>query len=185
MRKQLAALVIAGTAVAGLTFAPDAKAQVTNTTFELTGGDLAISAPGTADLGEAATNILATSVSGTLGATTVTDSRGALVANWTAKVDGTDFFTGAPENIETAELVPDENVSYWSGPATSVSPLLYVATPGQLTELLGQDMSAQRNAMTGVGVGNNTVTWNPSLTITVPAGNVAGVYTGTITHSVA
>jgi hypothetical protein len=28
------------------------------------------------------------------------------------------------------------------------------------------------------------LSWNPQLTITVGAGNVSGIYTGTITHSV-
>jgi hypothetical protein len=37
---------------------------------------------------------------------------------------------------------------------------------------------------TGVAVGNNSVTWNPTVLITLPAQAVAGKYTGTITHSV-
>jgi hypothetical protein len=34
-------------------------------------------------------------------------------------------------------------------------------------------------------VGDNTSTWNPTITVTLPADAVAGVYSGTITHSVA
>ena len=32
--------------------------------------------------------------------------------------------------------------------------------------------------------GNTTVTWNPAIQVTVPAGAVGGAYTATITHSV-
>lgn len=176
MRKQLAALVIAGAAIAGVVVAPDAKAQVTNTSFTLTGGALSVSVPGSATLTGTATNVLATTVSGSLGVTTVTDARGALAATWTASVDGTDFTTGGGTG---PERVLDDDVDYASGLATATTGVV-VATPG-----LTQDMSAQRTAMAGVGVGNNSVSWNPTLTVTVPAGNVAGTYTGTITHSIA
>lgn len=185
MRKQLAALAIAGAAIAGVVVAPDAKAAPadTSTSFTLTGGALSVSAPAAATLTGAATNVLATTVSGQLGATTVTDARGALVASWTASVDGTDFTTGTGD-VEPAELVADENIDYWSGLATATTGTV-VATGGQATGLLAEDMSASRTAMAGVGVGNNSATWNPTLVVNVPAGNVAGTYTGTITHSVA
>jgi len=35
------------------------------------------------------------------------------------------------------------------------------------------------------GSGANSVSWNPTLTIAVPSGAVAGTYTGTVVHSVA
>ena len=34
------------------------------------------------------------------------------------------------------------------------------------------------------GVGNNTVTWDPALQVTLPSAAVGGTYTGTITDSV-
>jgi hypothetical protein len=38
---------------------------------------------------------------------------------------------------------------------------------------------------TGVSLSSSTsLSWNPQIAITVAAGNVAGTYTGTITHSV-
>ena len=41
-------------------------------------------------------------------------------------------------------------------------------------------------AVTGTeGVGDNTASWDPALSVAVPASAVAGTYTGTLTHSVA
>jgi hypothetical protein len=32
--------------------------------------------------------------------------------------------------------------------------------------------------------GDNSAIWNPTITVTIPGGTAAGVYTATITHSV-
>ena len=182
MRKQIAALVVAGTAAAGLFVAPPAQAEDTATTFELTAsGDLAISVPASADLSSATTD--AGTLSAALGSVTVTDARGALLSGgWTASVDGSDFVTG----VGTADLtIADDFVDYWSGPATAFTGVA-VTTPGQLTALLAQDLSAQRTAFAAVDVvGNNSTTWNPTIVVNIPSDSIAGVYTGTITHSAA
>lgn len=34
------------------------------------------------------------------------------------------------------------------------------------------------------GVGDNTATWNPAVSVAVPASALGGVYTGTLTQSV-
>jgi hypothetical protein len=39
--------------------------------------------------------------------------------------------------------------------------------------------------VTATGItGNNSATWNPTITVTVPGGMATGVYAATITHSV-
>ena len=169
-----------GVAVAAASFAP-AHAEDTDVTFELTGaGGLSISAPATADLGSAATN--AGTLSGSLGTVTVTDQRGALLATWTAAVSSTDFTTGG---ATAAETIAASDVSYWSGLATTTSGTV-VAVPGQLTALLAQDLGTERTAFaTTAAVGNNSVSWSPTVVVNIPAAAVAGTYTGTITHSVA
>lgn len=41
-------------------------------------------------------------------------------------------------------------------------------------------------AMTATGItGDNSATWNPTITVAVPGGMAANVYSATITHSVA
>jgi hypothetical protein len=47
-------------------------------------------------------------------------------------------------------------------------------------------LTSSRTAFTlASGVGDNSLSWNPTLIVAVPAAAVAGTYTGTVTHSVA
>src|SRR4051794_17434507 len=86
--------------------APAAHAAAGDTiaTFTISGGTLTISVPNsTVNLGTVAAGSLA--ASGSLGSTTVTDQRGALVAAWTVTVTSTDFTTGGgttPEKVTNA-----------------------------------------------------------------------------------
>ncbi len=119
---------------------------------------------------------------GTIGPVTVTDLRGTLLGSWTAQVSSTDFTTGGGTANET---IPKADAAYASGPATSTSGI-GTFVPGQLTVLLAQPLTTQITAFTATAlVGNNTVTWNPTLRVTIPNSAVAGTYTGTVTHSVA
>ncbi|MEU7458606.1 hypothetical protein [Streptosporangium roseum] len=123
-----------------------------------------------------------TQISGQLGAVTVSDERAALTATWTATVSGTAFTTGGGTGAET---VPTTAISYWSGPAT--------ATTGNGTYVPGQPNAASAEVLDEPytafsktsGSGDNSATWNPTIVIDVPAETVAGIYTGTINHSVA
>lgn len=146
----------------------------TTTTFLLTGGALSITVPANASLGS--TTAGSSSLAGQLGNVTVTDARGGLLPVWTATVTSTDFTTGT---ATADEKVTKANVSYASGGASSTGTGLFV---GQL----GVALSAASRASNWVGVaGVNSSTWNPTLTLTLQASQVAGTYTGTINHSVA
>ncbi|MBB4915197.1 hypothetical protein [Streptosporangium saharense] len=173
MRRSLLAVAASAALVAAL--APPAVAVDTITTFTLAGGALSITAPANANLGSAGTG--AANVSGQLGSVTVTDARGALVAAWTASVISTSFTTGGGG---AAETIAASDVSYAPGLATSTTGL-GVFTPG-----LGGTLGVSRTAYSlAAGTGNNSATWNPTITVSLPAAAVAGTYTGTITHSVA
>jgi hypothetical protein len=151
----------------------------TTVTFTVNAGALSITMPAAVNLGSGAAG---GQITGQMGPVTVTDARGALTATWTTTVSSTDFTTGGGTPAET---IPKAAVSYWSGPATATTGI-GVFTPGQLTAILAQSLSVPRTAFTlTLGVGNNSATWNPSLIVSVPAAAVAGVYTGTVTHSVA
>lgn len=163
-----------------LVLALPARAADTTTTFSLAGGSLAISAPASKDLGSGSTG--AGTLSAQLGTVTVTDGRGALVGTWTASVSSTDFTTGGATADET---IAKGQVTYWSGAATASSGTA-VFTAGQLLAANAQALSVARTAFSAsVIVGNNSASWNPTVTVNVPAAAVAGTYTGTITHSVA
>ena len=175
MRKALVlgsvALAVLGVAVAG-----PASAANSSATFTLTGaGGLAVSAPvGPVNLGSAATG--AASLSGQLGNITVTDTRGSLAAVWTTTVSSTSFVTGS---ATTNETVSNALVSYSSGAGTALAGQVGAMVPGVVASL-----AAPGVASTWAGVSNNTVTWNPTLTFALLPSQVAGTYTGTITHSV-
>ena len=152
----------------------------TTTTFTLTAGVLAITAPASSSLGSAATGAATTSAQ--LGAVQVSDGRGALLGAWTGSVSSSDFLTGGNTANET---IAKANVDYWSGPTTASSGV-GVFTPGQLTALLKATLSTSRTAFAAASVvGNNSVTWNPTVIVNIPAAAVAGAYSGTITHSIA
>jgi hypothetical protein len=169
------AVISTATLAAGLAAAPAGAADTTTTTtFTITGGGLSISAPETADLGKVAVGT--PMISGELGPVTVTDNRGAAVAVWTANVDSTDFTTGSGSVNET---VPKTNFLYTPGLPTAQNPV-GAFTPGVATGFGTQAIPAFAAATAG----NNSATWNPTVSITLPAQAVAGTYTGTITHSV-
>ena len=179
-RTKLATLAMTtGLAIAGIA-GPAQAAQTGSTiaTFTITAGALDITVPAsTVALGTGTISTGALSASATLGTVAVTDTRGALVGNWTAGVSSTSFTTGTATANET--VVP-ASVAYSAGAALATTgtgvfaPLgvpALAATPG--------------SAATYVGVGNNSASWNPTLTFTLGAQQVAGTYTGTVTHSVA
>ena len=161
-------------------FTPTAGAADTTATFTVAGGALEIAAPATKSLGSAAPGAVATAVQ--LGNVTVTDSRGALAGTWTATVSSTNFTTGAASAEET---IGKASVDYWSGAASATSGTA-TFLPGQLLVANKVTLAAARTAYSASAiVGNNSATWNPTLSVTIPAAAIAGSYTGTITHSVA
>lgn len=172
--KKLVALIVTATAVAGF-FAAPAQAADTTTTFSLTTGSLSVSAPSTGSLSSAAAG--AATISASLGSVTVTDARGALAGIWTASASSTDFVTGTATASET---IAKGQVTYTAPVPTIVSGTVAPLTGGPKV------LSASQNVVTAASIiGNNVVSWNPTVLIALPAQAVAGSYTGTITHSIA
>ena len=103
--------------------------------------------------------------------------------NWTATVSATSFRTGGGSPSETISPV---NLRYWSGPVVTKSgPGTF--TPGQPTGNVSVSLDTSRTAFsygTSVTVASS-VTWRPTLRVSVPVTAVTGTYTGTVTHSVA
>jgi len=167
-------LVIAGFAGPALA----ANSGPTIATFAITGGALNITVPGsTVALATGTISTGALTASAPLGAVTVADTRGVLVNTWTTTVSSTPFVTGTTTANET---VAKSNIAYSSGTATATSGL-GAFVPGVLPNLTANGTGA---SWTGAA-GNNSATWDPTLTFTLLSSQVAGTYTGTITHSVA
>jgi hypothetical protein len=136
-------------------------------------GVLSISAPATADLGAAAPGGTA---SAGLGLVRVTDDR-AGVAGWTATVASTDFTTGGGT---AAETIPVDDVLYLiNGFASTTGSATFTRTPVTTLSTSAQAVVTATNVQ-----GDNSVTWNPVIRVSVPSGAVAGTYSATITHSV-
>ena len=145
----------------------------TTMTFAVTVGALSITAPVASTLG--AGNPGTTIGPTPLGQVTVTDNRAALNAGWTVTAASTDFTTGGSTSPET---ISASNVTYAPGPVTAAGTV--TTTPTTIT-LSG----TPQPVLTATGViGDNTASWNPNMTVAVPANAVGGTYTATLTHSV-
>lgn len=171
-RTRIVIPIIASAGLALLCAAPASAA--TDANFSITGGALSITAPTGAPvaLGSAPASAAAQSIGAALGDVTVTDGRGG-VAGWVASVISTAFTPPAPAIAVSANAV------------TYTTP---VATKTGTSTVTAQDAPSPigvKPVQTATGVsGANSATWNPTVTVLVPAGAQPGVYSATLTHSV-
>jgi hypothetical protein len=169
MRKSLAILPLLVCAAGVLAVAGPASAAPSTATFEVTGGTLDIAVPASVDLGSVTASSAAQSLTDVaLGAVTVTDGRG-VSSGWVATASATDF-TG-PQTLAGASVY---------------SPTAASATNATVTAAADQTLttSAATVQTATLAVGVNSATWNPTVTVTIPANALAGTYTSTITQSV-
>jgi hypothetical protein len=158
----------------GVVLPTSAAADVTTATVTVQGGSLSISAPSTAgNLGSQHNSVAGEIISGSLGQVQVDDARSAVAGStWVASVISSAFTPPAGPAIAASA------VGYTAGAITKVGTATYTANdPGNLTGV--------SPAVTATGItGDNSATWNPTITVTVPGGMAAGIYSATITHSV-
>jgi hypothetical protein len=166
-------LLVLATSVVILTAAsPLAASAATTATFTLTAGALSISAPtGNVSLGSQVASTAASTISGSLGVVTVTDQRGG-TTTWTASVISTAF------TPVSGPADPASNVSYGAG-VVAASPTVVA------TAVAASDLTGEATVVTGASTGISSASWNPTLSVIVPANYAPGVYSATITHSVA
>lgn len=186
MRKSLAvsaaAALMAGLGLVAAAPAGAATSGDTAVTFTITGGGLSITAPaGPVTLTPSgALGVTGTSVTGQLGSTTVTDTRGLAVGGWQVLMTSTDFSDGStPANVIAAT-----NATGYSG---VVTPTGTVVVPGTLSAPLGSNLAAPTGTViaTATGVlGGNSATYNPTVSVAIPASAVATTYNGTVTQTV-
>jgi hypothetical protein len=146
----------------------------TSATITIQGGALTITVPTDAgNLGTRANTVSAGTITGALGQVQVSDARSAAAGSgWVASVISTAFTPPAGPAIAASA------VSYTAGPITKVGTATYTANDPL-------DLNGVAPVVTATGItGDNSATWNPTITVTVPGGMAAGVYSATITHSV-
>lgn len=165
----------AGILMLGIALPATAAAGDTTATITVTGGSLSITVPAAAvNLGSRANTVDAGTISGPLGTVTVLDARSAAAnSGWVASVISTTFVP-----VPAGTAIAASAVGYTAGSITKVGTATYTANnPADLTGV--------SPAVTATGItGDNSATWNPTITVTVAGGTVAGVYSATITHSV-
>lgn len=181
--KRVLGTIAAGLALSAAIAAP-AQAATTTATFTLAAaGGLSVSAPTSATASSSGT-AGSNTVSISLGNVQVVDNQGALAATWTATVSATDFVTtegGTGAGTLAARTITKDRAAYTFGTVTQGGGLVTATKVETPVAIFG----TTNPSLVGVGVGNNSATWNPTVAISVPSTAVVGTYTGTITHSVA
>jgi hypothetical protein len=174
-RTAVALTLVSGLVMLSAGLGPPDNAGAATTTVRAPG--LSITVPAAVNLGSTAPG---GTISAKLGPVTVDDS--SALSAWTATVSTTDFTTGSGLPALT---ITRSHVSYWSGPATASSGV-QTLTPGQPTATQAKSLTSPATAFSmHLGVLASTATWNPTLVISVPSAAVGGIYSGTVTHSVA
>jgi len=179
-----------------------------------TTGTLSISAPlTTVDLGSAAVG-RTVGFPGNFGAVTVLDNRGVNPAGWIATVSCTDFANAAntadiiPVSDATYLVPPVGSLTGDVATVGAIAPVPGAAAlplPGTtiVPPAITQDGTLLDNASPAIPIpltggatppaavvtvtgadGDNGATWDPTITVAIPAHAVVGVYDGTVTHSV-
>ena len=146
------------------------SAGPTTATFTVTNGALTITTPDSVNLGSGAPG---TTIGPTaLGTVTVNDNRASATASWAATVSSTDFTSGS-------QTIPATAATYTTGTVSSTGTITITSVPSLTLE------GASQTVVTATaGSGDNSATWDPTIAMAVPASAVAGLYSGTITHSV-
>jgi hypothetical protein len=151
-----------------------ASAGTSDATITIEGGSLSITVPSeTVDLGTFVNVVGGGSVTGQLGEVKISDARSAAAgAGWVASAISTAFTPLAGPALAASE------VEYAVGDMTKVGTATFESHDRE-------DMTAVAPVITATAItGDNSATWNPAITVVVPGGMAAGVYSAIITHSV-
>ncbi len=172
MNRKCLSVSVATLALVAMSLMATPASAITPMSFTLTAGALSITAPTTSvSLGSEVSSTTSSSISGALGVVTVTDQRGG-VTTWTTSAIASAFTpSGGPAD-------PASNVSYVAGPISVSSTVV-------ATALTANDLTGEVTVVTGASSGISTASWNPTITVVIPPNFSPGVYTATITQSVA
>ena len=167
-------LMLIASTFAALAASTAMSARADTVSFTLTtAGTLTISAPiGNVSLGSQMSLNSASTISGQLGTVTVSDQRGGPSQTWTASVIASSFTP-----IPTGTAIAASAISYAPGTIT--------ASGVTATGVDAPNLTGLSTIVTGSGTGTSTASWDPTISVLVPPNFAPGVYTSTITHSVA
>ena len=150
----------------------------TSVEFTVSAGGLAISTPAgpvtLAKLGGGAI-LPGDTVEASLGNTTVTDSRGGLTANWSSYARSAGFVNGT-DTIEASKAT----ISTLTGTVTAALGGAVYTTAGPVA-LATTDVETGDMVLTVLG--SQSTTFNPTLSVAIPADAITGKYSGTVVQS--
>lgn len=182
--KTRTALVALTAAALGLAAVPAAHAAGDNTTISLqvVTGNLTIDAPDSASLGtvSAAPGSTAT---GNLGATTVADSRGTLLGWSVTAVTTTASMSTGGATPKTIALTAAGPLGWVTGTVTAGTGSLLSGVSAGAGGFLNNTTPIPV-AVSALGAGGGSYTYNPTLTFTTPANVEAGTYSVVVTQTV-
>jgi hypothetical protein len=139
----------------------------TSVTFTVTTSNLSMTAPASADIGSGAPGAV---IAGTAGPVIVTDAR-AGTTGWSATASSTAWTNGTT-------TIPASDVTYAPGTISTTGTVTAAGTSITLS-------AGSTQVVVGSGVvGNNSATWTPGLSLTVPLDATGGSYTATLTQAV-
>jgi hypothetical protein len=165
--------IFASTALVAVVGLPAQSASATDISMTIVGGALTISVPATSNLGTYTNTVGDGELSGSLGDVTVSDARSAAAGSWW---EATVIATALTPT--TGPTIGAALIEYRCGDITQVGVATFVATDQE-------DLTGVVPVVTASGItGDNSATWNPTITVKIDSGKAAGTYTGTITHSV-
>lgn len=184
MRKILA--LTAASLTAMTLAAIPAHASNTTATFTVAAGGLSLSTTTTAQsLGTASSSATGTSVSAALPQVTVTDTRGG-INGWNSQVSTTNW---VDNNNTPADTTDDKTVAANKGTMWTTAPAIasgiVVPTTTYLTQQTGLALSTTpQNFVSGtLVVGSNSVTYTPSIAVTIDSTVLTGTYSATVTQT--
>lgn len=153
---------------------PAQSASATEISLTIVGGVLSISVPDSSDLGAYTATVENGELSGSLGDVTVSDARNAAAGSaWVATAIATALTPdGGGPTIGAAQI------DYRSGAIDKVGTATFEVVPQEGLAAASEVVSA--SAITG----DNSATWDPTITVHIDSAKAADTYTGTITHSV-
>lgn len=173
-------------AAAALAIAPMAQAADTaSTTLSVTidAGTLSISAPPSASLGNASA-ALGSTASANIGAVTVSDTRGSLLGWSVTAVTETAAMSTGGETPDTIDLTATGPLAWATGTVTATGASLPSGVSAGGGGFLNNGTPIPV-AVSALGAGGGTYTYNPLVTLTVPANTKTGTYSVVVTQTVA
>lgn len=162
----------------------------TNVTFSVgasSGLSISIPSNGDVNLGSATSSVLGTTVTGALNPTTVTDTRGQLLAAWTVSVSSSGF-TGS--GAATGQSLAAGQGAMYLDAVSTLANVVALASggliPTTITTLATPVTlsSGGGTLLAGTTTGSGSITYTPGIKVTVPANTVAGTYSGAVTQTV-